>query len=46
MNETGKYFLSKYSDSRCRSFSKSKQYEAGKKSLANLPGPGAYNRFS
>lgn len=46
MNQTGKYFISKYSDSRCRSFSKSLQPDVELRNKMGLPGPGAYNYFS
>lgn len=46
MNQTGKYFISKYADSRCRSFSKSSQPDVLLKNKAALPGPGAYNYYS
>ena len=45
MNENGKFFISKYNDSRCRSFSKSAE-NGVKKSELKVPGPGAYNYYS
>lgn len=46
MNETGKFFISKYPDSRSRTFSKSTQPTLVRKGEEKMPGPGYYNYYS